>query len=622
MKSKYPLLKLLIYITIGYILGYLFLSNIYLILFLSILSILITFISILPNYIKYALISLIIGINLNSSIDIYRFKSLENNIANSFEGLYNAEIKEVLNTNNQYSRFVAEGLIHSSIFTKPHKCQSIVTLFDSNNKFEIKPGIKFLANSRFKVGAPKILREDFDEQTFLISKNSFFFVSVAAKDFSIREDNYNFYTFLFDTKESIKQRIIDIVQDSNIADILTAITTGDKSGIDRITKEIFSLTGTAHVLAISGLHVGIFSLFIYTLIGFLKNRFVKLFVFIILVWAFIIFTGGQPSAVRAAIMATFTAFLIYYGKVPNPINILLFTILLFVIIDPTVIYSVSFQLSIFAISGIILLYKPIYSTIINLFIKETVVTRIVSSSLAISFAATIPTSIITSYYFDTFSIVYPIANLLVLPLMVVSSFQCTFFVLFSSFGIPFSDSFINAAYFLTDITLDINKYLAGIGSNFIGNRDDLLLLSIVSSILLLYLFLSINIRRFIFRFLISSIILILFLEIKFNEYESVTIIPREQHTSVLLEDDKTINLIIADRKKYDYFNYDYALANYLKKRDKKIRIIKTGNVSINFEDNLTKDKIYDSKFIGLVQLDKLSNKIGYKNIYRIDKRVD
>ena len=86
-------------------------------------------------------------------------------------------------------------------------------------------------------------------------------------------------------------------------------------------------------------------------------------------------------------MATFAAFLIYYGKVPNPINILLFTVLLYIILEPTIVYSISFELSVFAITGIILLYKPIYLTICKLFIYDNMFIKIVSSSFAISFAA-------------------------------------------------------------------------------------------------------------------------------------------------------------------------------------------------------------------------------------------
>lgn len=622
MKSRHPLLKLLIYILGGYLVGYITSPDIYLVITFSVIALLSSLFTSLSTNIKYLFLASLIGLNLYSNTQLYHFKSLDNHISNSFEGLYDGEIQEVISINNKYKRFIATGIIYSSIFKKPHECKSIVTLFDKENNIEVKPGLEFVTNSIFKVGTPKILKEDFNEKSYLISNKSHFYATTNSNKFSIQNDNYKISTLLYNIRSEIKHKIHKNIPDSNIANVVIALTTGDKSGIDKTTKESFSLTGTAHVLAISGLHVGIFSLIIFTLIGFFKSRKKKFIIFSLLIWFFVIVTGGHPSAIRAAIMATLTAFLIYYGKIPNPINILLFTAIFYIVLDPIIIYSVSFQLSIFAISGIILFYKPIYLTLKKLFYFENLLSRFVASSFAISFAATIPTAILTSYYFNSFSIIFPIANLLILPLMTFASFQSIFFVIFSSLGFPTAELFAKTAYLAIDISLDINTYLSDVSQVIQLNISDLNIISIISSIILLYLLTAMSVRKFLYRVVISSIALFLIYNHEFTNYKSLTILPREQVTSLLVEDKNTIYVLMADRKKYDYLQYDHALTKYLINRNKTIKLLKSGNVSINFEDNYLKYAKISSNFISINQINDISKRLNYNLLYRIDKNND
>jgi len=619
LNTRYPLLKLLIYLITGYLVGYIFSIHIYIVISLSIISLLIAFFYTTSNSIKYGILAILIGVNLNSNIELYNLRSLDNNISNSFEGVYKAEIIEILNINKSYKRFIAQGVIYSSIFDEPHSCNTIITLFDKENKVLLKPGIEFISNSIFRVGSPKILYEDFNEKSYLISNKSLFFATTNSNKFAISNNKFNINTFLYNIRSYIIENVNKTIIDPNIAGIIIALTTGDKTGIEKETQEIFSLTGTAHVLAISGLHVGIFSLIVFTFIGFINNRLTKLLIFSFLIWGFVILTGGHPSAIRAAIMATFAAFLIYYGKVPNPINILLFTVLLYIILEPTIVYSISFELSVFAITGIILLYKPIYLTICKLFIYDNMFIKIVSSSFAISFAATIPTAFLTAYYFNTFSFIYPIANLIILPLMTFASFQSIFFVILSSIGAPFSNLFGNTAYFSINLGLEINKYLSYFSGSFDLDNSDLIVLSIVSSVLLLYILTSINIKRFLFRMSVSLIAVFIVLNISVKNQAKLLIIPREQNTYILVENLNNVYLVIVDRKKYDYYYFDNALANYLINSKKKITLLKTGNVSINFEDNLSMRTKITSNFISIKQTNSLSKLLKHNNICRIDK---
>jgi len=377
LKFKFPLLKLLVYLLVGFLIGYSTNIDTTVLIVLSLFSILISFFSSIPNNIKYSIISILIGIVLYNNVNLYQLSGLEKQIPATFEGVFIGQITEVKSKNINNKRFVAKGTIKSKALSSSYNLNVIYTLFDKNNSLELRPGYNFISKTRFRIGQPKVLDEDFNEKSYLLSNKAIFYANSSVKDFSITKKDYLFKTFLYELKEIIKSIITSVISDQKVSGIMIALTTGDKSGIDKETKSDFSQTGTAHVLAISGLHVGIFSLFIYTLIGFLRNRLIKMLIFIVLLWLFVIFTGGQPSAVRAAIMASLFIYLIYYGKVPKPLNVLLFTILLYLIIEPTIAYSISFQLSVFAILGIFLLYKTIYTLILKLLIKENFVTRFI-----------------------------------------------------------------------------------------------------------------------------------------------------------------------------------------------------------------------------------------------------
>lgn len=622
MNSKYPLLKLIFFLTIGFLFSHLLSIDTYTVIILSIFSFVILFLPLIPNTVKYIVLAINLGIILNSNINLHKTDLFDDKIPNTFEGVFKGEVTEVLTIKSNYKRFICEGVLQSNILTKSYNCRIITTLFDKESLVEIKPGYILISKSNFRVGQPKILKEDFNEKNYLISKKCLFFSTTSVQNIAILNKEYNYKTFLFEIRENIKSRINNVIDDENVAGVIIALTTGDKSGIDKLTQEDFSLTGTAHVLAISGLHVGIFSFIIYTLLGFVRNRKVKFITFSSLLWLFVIITGGQPSAIRAAIMASMAIYLIYNGKVPNPINILLSTTVFFVLIEPTIIYSISFQLSIFAITGIILLYKPFNSLILKLLVKENIMTRFISSSFAISFAATIPTSFLTAYYFNTFSIIYPLANLLVLPLMSYAAIQSIFFVLFSAISLPFADLFAQSSYSAIKLTMNINDYLAQIGDNNYLSNDYILYISILSSLLLLYLLTSITLKRLLFRSMVSVCIILLISNLDLKNDDRIILLPREQYTGLIINSEDKRYIILADRKKYDYLSNDISLVNYITNSTIETLILKTGNVSINLYDQVKHLPKVKSKFISLNKLDSLTSSINNNNLYRINDIKD
>lgn len=621
MTSKFPLLKLLIYLAAGFIFGSVVnFTSLYLII-ISIIVLLIALFSPLTNSLKYAVVSITIGVLLFANVGLYTFNSIDNSIANNFNAVFEGKVSEVLTTKDNIKRFTAKGVVHSKIFRNKFNAQVLFTLFDKDARIKIQPGDEFIANTKLRVGNPKILLEDFNEKSYLISKKSHFYGLISSKDYSLLKENASFSSFLFNIRANISKQIHNVIPDKRIASIMIALTTGDKSGIDKETQTDFSITGTSHILAISGLHVGIFSMFIYLIIGLIKKKTARLIIFVSLIWVFVIFTGGQASAIRAAIMASAIAYFIYYGKYPNPVNILLFTFILYIVIEPTILYSISFQLSFLAVAGIFLLYKPFHSFFKMVFVKDNTLTKFISSSFAISLAATVLTTLLTSYYFNSFSYVYLLANLIILPLMTYATIQCILFVFFSSLSIPFAGLFAKTAYLGIDISMRINEFFVQVGS-YKFDREDLILLSIVSSIILIYIFTSNSFKKLGFRIVISLVAIIFLLNIDFENENELILLPRENFTGLIISNNQSEYIVLADRKQNYKLQEDIGLINHIKNSDKKTHIYMTGNNSININDQVKNLPNISSSFISLRAIDSISNSLNIKPLYTITEIYD
>ena len=212
-------------------------------------------------------------------------------------------------------------------------------------------------------------------------------------------------------KEIINVTIVQVRE----RQIAQALFIGIKNELDMETKQAYAAAGAMHVLAVSGLHVGI----VYMIIAFCLKP-VKRFplgslVFvgggIVSLWLYAMLTGLSPSVMRAATMFSLIAlkdFNLKSSNIYNSLGIAAFVLLLY---DPNFIYSVGFQLSFIAVFGIVYFYPRIYPVfIVNNWLLDKI-----WSITAISIAAQLSTFPLTVYYFHQFPTYFFISNLFVIP---------------------------------------------------------------------------------------------------------------------------------------------------------------------------------------------------------------
>jgi DNA internalization-related competence protein ComEC/Rec2 len=194
--------------------------------------------------------------------------------------------------------------------------------------------------------------------------------------------------------------------------LLRGIMLGEKTAISRAVKDMFSNTGVMHILAVSGMNVGmvaLFFFFIFTKI-FRLHRKPASFILIMVVILFGQVTGSQASVNRAVVMAIVGLVAVILERDRDMLNSLCLAALLLLAYDPRNLFDVGFQLSFAATLGIIL-----FTPRLQEWLKWS--GKIISSTIAVTLGAQLAVTPLIIYYFHKFSLVSPLANLAVVPLV-------------------------------------------------------------------------------------------------------------------------------------------------------------------------------------------------------------
>lgn len=283
------------------------------------------------------------------------------------------------------------------------------------------PGRWLAINANLKVPEKNPLPTEFDFYTYLAEQKVRYTAYVPLKNVSIL--NIKAKNNLKILSLSIKKKVLEIFVNNKIKGeelaLVSALTIGYKKLIPREQREAYSASGAMHVLAVSGLHVGILFVLFSFLFGFLKQLpfgnlwFTLVVIMLMLLFAFI--TGFSPSVSRATIMFSFIAVGKLLRKQQYIINTIAASALVLLLIHPNALFKVGFQLSYIAVSGIVLFY-PILS---ERWKASGRVTKWIIGLILVSVIAQIITAPMNAFYFHRFANYSVIANLIVIPLVTI-----------------------------------------------------------------------------------------------------------------------------------------------------------------------------------------------------------
>ena len=217
---------------------------------------------------------------------------------------------------------------------------------------------------------------------------------------------------------NIRQRLIGLFKDAGLSGnelgLASTLVLGYKNDIDSEVKQAYMNAGAMHVLAVSGMHVGIVYLALDLLmIVFGGKRFYwfKQFLIILLLWAYAFITGLSPSVMRATIMFTVVIVGKIFNRDTSVYNTLAFTAICILVNDPSMLFKPSFQLSCVAVTGIVF-YQPRIARIIKVRNKAL---NYLWQLTSVSIAAQIATLPFCLFYFERMPVYFWLSNIVVSP---------------------------------------------------------------------------------------------------------------------------------------------------------------------------------------------------------------
>lgn len=213
--------------------------------------------------------------------------------------------------------------------------------------------------------------------------------------------------------------------------VLSALTVGYKEDLSDELRESYSVAGISHVLALSGLHVGILwgllSLLLRPLNRRAGLRVIKWCTIMLILWSYAFVAGLAPSVIRAVVMCM----LVELGQIRRSkglsLNMLAIAAFFMLLCHPFYLFDVGFQLSFMAVLAILLFYPRIY----RLWPVRHSVLKYFWGIIAVSIAAQLGTAPLVIYYFSGFPVYFLLANLIIAPLVFIIMYMAVLAFLLS-----------------------------------------------------------------------------------------------------------------------------------------------------------------------------------------------
>lgn len=255
-------------------------------------------------------------------------------------------------------------LTSQSIGTTPQNIQpcngKIVAYLKKETAPSLKYGDQLLIKSSIHRVPPTKNPYAFDFEKYLHFQNIHFQLFATPKKWKVLAENQGnpFWRTIYDLRGHYLTVLEKYIQSEAEVAIAAALILGYKDKLDRELKTAYSESGAIHVLAVSGLHVGIISSFLLFLLQLLpyKNRiwvWIKLGLVLTCIWLFAFLTGLSPSVQRAAIMFSALNIGLTLQRNVNIYNALAIAAFFILLSNPYALFDVGFQFSFLAVTGIV-----------------------------------------------------------------------------------------------------------------------------------------------------------------------------------------------------------------------------------------------------------------------------
>lgn len=371
-------------------------------------------------------------------------------------------VSEVLKPNPYSHKYYLEL---KSINSKPVKGKVLVNFSKKNLEKPLEVGQKVFANCHLKSLIKPNNPNQFDYANYLEKKDVFHQIYLENRNFRVigleKNKTYNINQIRVAIISALEQNKMD----AEALSIIKALLLGQRQDLEQTTIQEYSMAGAIHILAISGLHIGILLFFFKTILSplsrFKNGKIIQLLLLISLLWFYAVVAGMSPSVVRAVTMFSFVAIGLYLRRYTSIYNTLACSILIILLFKPNFLFDVGFQLSYSAVFAIVSI-QPLF---VKLWKPKNKIVGYFYDILTVSFAAQIGVLPFSIYYFHQFPGLFFLTNLVIIPMLTIILIGGIIAVLFSFFSwIPMMITEI-----LSQLILVMNDYVGWIASfeNFV-----------------------------------------------------------------------------------------------------------------------------------------------------------
>jgi len=377
-----------------------------------------------------------------------------------------------------------EGIIQNDSFIL---CKGKLLLYFSKDSLaqQLHYGDKICINKKLQLIKNGGNPGEFDYEQYAIFQQTLYNVFLKEQDWiKLDETHINpFRQFIFSTKQHILSVIRkNVSDDKNISGVAEALLIGYTNDLDKETVQAYINTGVVHIIALSGMHLGLLYLilvWIFDQIPIIKrSRLIKAIAILSCLWIFAFLTGGSASVFRSVIVFTCITIGRAFDKKSPIYNSLAASAFILLCYDPYFLWDVGFQLSYLTVIGIIIFQQPIYHWF---YIRNKWLDKL-WRMMALTLAAQILTFPICIYYFHQLPLLFLITNVVALPLSTIILFAEIFLMAFG--WIPYLGNYLGKIIYW--FTWLMNKCIFKISSLPFSVVDNLSI-SLLSTCLL-YLF--------------------------------------------------------------------------------------------------------------------------------------
>jgi competence protein ComEC len=358
--------------------------------------------------------------------------------------------------------------------------RTLLYVENDSKSVNLKPGDKIIFSPQLSEIENKGNPEEFDYKKYLSYNLILSSDYLQSDDWQLlKSDNKISIQHIFlRWRQGLITKLESLGLTNDELSVVSALVLGYSDGLSDEIRHAYASSGAMHILAVSGMHVGLIYGVIVFLLSFIKNKkfdIIKVILTIVLIWFYAALTGLSPSVNRAALMFTIIALGNLQKRPSGSLNAVAASAFILLIVDPLNITNLGFQLSYIAVIGIILLYKPIYDLVVvkNKFLDK------VWSLTAVSVAAQLVTAPLGMFYFHQFSNYFLLTNYLLIPVSTLAIWLAI--VVFASSGIVFLATFfakilVFVIKLMNSIAVWIEKLPFSVSNDIYINLPQLLIL--------------------------------------------------------------------------------------------------------------------------------------------------